>query len=220
MPKLKVIIIEDEFFAASDLSAIIKELGYWVSGMYDSGEEFLKATQWDFDVAVVDIFLSEKISGLDLAAKMNERQKPFIFLTANDDARTLKQAARLAPKAYITKPFKPNDVAAALEIIAHQQPELLEVRTGGGIATLNPNDIYLIKSDGAYIEIFTENSTIVQRKLLKDILAELPDSFVRVHRSFLVNANFVEQRNATSIIVKGHEVPVSRSYKPNLSILG
>jgi len=217
MRKTKVIIIEDEFFAAQHLNDLITDFGFWVVGVYHSGEEFLKETDWRFDTAVVDIFLSEEMSGLDVAEKLKERQKPFVFLTANQDHRTLKDAARLGPKAYISKPFKPNDVSAALENIAHQLAPMLQVRGTNGIEEINPNDVLFIKSDGAYIEIFTHRSSVVQRKLLKDIEEELPASFVRVHRSYLVNSDYIEQRATSHLVVRGgHEIPISRSHRDSL----
>jgi DNA-binding LytR/AlgR family response regulator len=219
MRKIKVIIIEDEFFAAQHLSDVITNFGYWVVGVYHSGEEFLAETDWNFDAAVVDIFLSGELSGLGVGEKLKDRRKPFLFLTANQDERTLKDAARLTPTAYISKPFKNNDVSAALQIISHQLAPMLQLRGTHGVEEINPNDIIYIQSDGAYIEIQTLNTFIVQRKLLKDIIDELPNAFIRVHRSYLVNCNFIEQRTATHLIVRGgHEIPISRSYKENLDL--
>lgn len=219
MASTKIVLIEDEFFAASHLKEVLTSQGYWVTGVFHSGEEFLRSTDWQFDAAVVDIFLSGEITGLDLAAKLNERSKPFIFLTANQDAHTLKSAARLAPRAYISKPFQANDVKAALEIISLSLVPKLQVRRANGVSELHPGEIIFVRSDGVYVEIQTLTEKIVQRKLLKEIIDELPPSFIRVHRSFLVNADFIEQRSATHLTMKGHFIPISRSYKSDLDAL-
>jgi len=219
MHKAKIIIIEDEFFAANHLKDLVNSLGFWAVDVYHSGEDFLNSTNWNFDAAIIDIFLSQKLNGLDVAYKMKERKKPFVFLTANQDSHTLKEAARLQPISYISKPFKPNDVRAALEIIAHQLPPMLEIRGANGVELLNPNDILFVKSDGVYIQLYTLNGMVVQRKLLKDIIDQLPDCFLRVHRSYLVNINFIEQRSASYLTIKGHEIPVSRGFKDKLSLL-
>lgn len=216
MSKTRIIIIEDEFFAANHLSDLITSLGFWVVGVYHSGEDFLQQTDWRFDAAVVDIFLSEEMSGLQVAEHLNERHKPFIFLTANQDTRTLKDAARLSPMAYITKPFKPMDVSAALQIISMQMAPKLKVRGANGVEELDPNDLLFIKSDGVYIELHTLKGMVVQRKLLKEIEDELPPNFIRVHRSYLVNKDFIDHRSATHVGVRGKEVPISRSYRENL----
>ncbi len=219
MLKAKVIIIEDEFFAAAHLKELVTKLDFWVVGVYHSGEDFLKETDWNFDAAIVDIFLSGKLTGLDIAPKIKAHKKPFVFLTANRDSQTLKEAARLSPAAYISKPFQPNDVTAALEIITHQLPKMLKVRTNKGIELINPNDVIFIQSDGVYIEIHTRKTTIVQRKLLKEMEEELPDFFIRVHRSYLVNSAYIEKKTANSVTLNGYEIPVSRSFKEILSVL-
>ncbi|XOV69285.1 MAG: LytR/AlgR family response regulator transcription factor [Fluviicola sp.] len=212
MSKLKTVIIEDEFFAADHLSNLIVKLGYEVKGIYHSGESFLNETDWDFDTAIVDIFLSEEMLGLEVAQFIQEKNRPFIFLTANKDHVTLKKAARLSPQAYISKPFNENDIAAALEIIDSQRTESIRVKGAFGSQEIHPNDIIFVKSDGSYIEIQTTKKKIVQRKLLKEIEAELPENFVRSHRSYIVNLDYVEETRADEIIAHGHTIPVSRGH--------
>ncbi|KYG82211.1 LytR/AlgR family response regulator transcription factor [Roseivirga echinicomitans] len=216
MFKAKIVIIEDEFFAATHLKKLVSQHNFWVVGIYHSGEDFLKETDWEFDAAIVDIFLSSKVTGLDLGPKLTEHQKPFVFITANKDKETLKAAARLAPAAYISKPFHEVDVTAALEIIAHKLPETLKIRTANGVEYINPNDIVYVKSDGVYIEIHTPQHHFIQRKLLKEIENELPSLFLRVHRSYLVNSQYVLQFSANHLSLKGHKIPISRSYKDNI----
>lgn len=213
MIKSKVIIIEDEFFAANHLSDLIDGLGYQVMGIYHSGEEFLDQTDWNFDVAIADIFLSKEMTGLDVAEHLKHRQKPFIFLTANEDSRTLKEAARLEPKAYISKPFKPNDVIAALEMVVHQLSPNIQIRKAHGKEFLNTNEILFIKGDGAYIEIHTIKEVVTQRKLLKEIESELPHEFIRVHRSYLVNQNYMEYKTAKYLLIKDEKIPISKKYR-------
>ncbi|MDB2657238.1 LytTR family DNA-binding domain-containing protein [Crocinitomicaceae bacterium] len=180
--------------------------------MYHSGESFLRDTNWDFDVAIVDIFLSEEMLGLEVAQIIQEHQRPFIFLTANKDHVTLKKAAMLSPKAYISKPFNENDIAAALEIINADRSESIKVRGPFGAQEIHPNDIIFVNSDGSYIEIQTTKKKFVQRKLLKEIEMELPANFVRSHRSYIVNLNYVDEKRSDEIKANGHSIPVSRGH--------
>lgn len=210
---MRIVILEDEFFVADHLNDMIASQGYDVVGVYHSGEEFLEETDWKFDVALVDIFLSEKILGLEVAAKLQERKIPFIFLTANKDLAILKKAAFLAPKAYLSKPFNENDVIAALEIVSLEIPDKIKLRGHHGVEEIDPKEIIFIKSDGAYIQIQTKNKQIIQRKLLKEIEEELPSNFVRTHRSYIVNKHYILQKKSTELVVGEHVVPISRSYK-------
>ena len=118
MPISKIIIVEDEFFVATHLSNLVSSLGFEVAGIYHSGEDFFNETDWTFDAAILDIFLAEELTGLDVAEKLKEKNKPFIFLTANQDVQTLKKAVVLSPSACLSKPFQQNDVDAALTLLS------------------------------------------------------------------------------------------------------
>lgn len=216
MSRAKVVIIEDEFFAAEHLRQLVKELDFEPTEVYHKGEDFLYNTDWNFDIAILDIFLSGEVTGLSIAEEAKKRNKSFVFITANKDSKTLREAALLGPSAYITKPFKENDVIAALEIVAFQLPKPLKIKTSKGTKVINPSDIAFIQSDGAYITIHTSKESYLQRKLLKEIIADLPDFFIRVHRSFLVNKHFIEDQTSKSVKVLNHIIPISRSHRTDL----
>lgn len=213
MSQVKVVIIEDEFFAADHLKDLVNGLGHFVVDIFHSGEDFLKNTDWNFDIAIVDVFLAEEMTGLDVAEHIQDREKPFVFLTANKDEPTLIKAARLNPRAYLSKPFNPNDIKVVLEIFALQQAKTIEVRGAHGVEQVNPNEILYVKSDGAYIEIKTRKKRYLQRKLLKEIELELPPNFVRTHRSYVVNKDFIKQRSASELKIGDDTIPISRNYK-------
>ncbi|MHA7100277.1 LytTR family transcriptional regulator DNA-binding domain-containing protein [Roseivirga pacifica] len=84
-------------------------------------------------------------------------------------------------------------------------------------AVLRLDRIRYIKSDGPYIEVFTEEKSRpeIDRNTLKGILAELPDKiFIQVHRSYIVNINFIQAIYASKLVLKdGTELNVSRTFK-------
>ncbi len=211
--KLSVVILEDEFFVASHLKGLVHSLGYNVHGLFKSGEEFLQETDWSFDAALVDVFLSKKLSGLDIGKLLNEKKKPFIFLTANQDKFTLKKAAALKPKSYIGKPFKDLDVEAALEILFLNQHPKIGVNGSFGIKEIAPSEILFIKTDKNYLDIVTQEGTFHHRSTLKDITQLLPDFFIQVNRFTIVNSYFIEQRNASQIKIAEYVIPISRNYR-------
>jgi len=75
-----------------------------------------------------------------------------------------------------------------------------------------------IKSDGNYLEFVTTDKTIIDRNKLKDILDQLPPNFVHVHRSYVINKNFIEALNSRSLFLKPNiQIPISRTYKSNIT---
>ena len=78
--------------------------------------------------------------------------------------------------------------------------------------------LHYIKSDGNYLEFYLENNLVIDRHKLKDVLTELPPNFIRVHRSYVINKNFIKSFNSTSIILQSNEeIPLSRTFKSNLT---
>lgn len=156
----KVIIIEDEMFALMHLKKIISSLGYTVVETYYNAEDFLNEPNWNFDVAIVDILLSGKLTGLDVAKEIKKRSKPFIFLTANKDSFTINEAAKLAPAAYLSKPFQNAEVEAALTILKLRiEPNKIDpyfVFLSQNLHTISPLTIREVD----VLKILIENSSI------------------------------------------------------------
>ena len=104
-----------------------------------------------------------------------------------------------------------------------KEKELIAKKVERVFITLNnKSKIYLdhlvyIKSDGNYLEFITKEKVTIDRNKLKDVLAKLPPNFVRAHRSYVVNKNFIEALNSTTVFLKPNiEIPLSRTFKANL----
>ena len=79
-------------------------------------------------------------------------------------------------------------------------------------------DLKYIKAAGNYLEFYTDDKTIIDRNKLKVIEVELPPNFIRTHRSYVVNKNYILSANSTSVIIKPNiETPLSRTFKGSLS---
>ncbi len=87
----------------------------------------------------------------------------------------------------------------------------------------NKTKIYLknlkyIKASGNYLEFYTVDKTIVDRSKLKIVAAQLPPNFLRTHRSYIINKNYIVSVNSSTVIVKPNiETPLSRTFKGSLT---
>ena len=78
------------------------------------------------------------------------------------------------------------------------------------------NDITHISSQGHYLLIYTKQADkpIIERMTFNEISTKLPESFVRTHRSFIINCRFVTKYTSTNIWLNySLKVPLSRTYK-------
>jgi len=110
----------------------------------------------------------------------------------------------------------------------HQAPPKLTLNSAGQTEVLSTADIIFCKAAGDYVEVMlTENRQRLFCGSLKSLQLQLPDTFMKVHRSYLVNLDFVNAlksavRSTDStgggslIIDQHHSVPVSRRLLPQV----
>lgn len=89
----------------------------------------------------------------------------------------------------------------------------LTVRANRQQAKILYEDIHYIESMGDYVKIITSDDPVITRERISHIFTELPENFLRIHRSFIVNSQQVDYFSKTELQVNGHTLPISRTYK-------
>jgi YesN/AraC family two-component response regulator len=114
--KKKILVVEDEPMIAMDIKAILDREGYTTlidCFTVDMAIEMIETHQPD--LILVDINLNGTKNGLDLAKYLSiTPELPFIFITSYSDRETLKKVADLSPSAYLTKPYKSQDLISTV----------------------------------------------------------------------------------------------------------
>lgn len=99
----------------------------------------------------------------------------------------------------------------------------LSVKKLGAIELIAISDIDYIQAEGHYSLLHVNNespSTVLHAKNIEKIMQLLPESFIRVHRSYIVNMNLVKQltlAGGSQYVIKlhsGQEIPVGRTKYP------
>lgn len=88
------------------------------------------------------------------------------------------------------------------------------IKTDKKLIKINFDDILFVKGSGNYVEIFVKNNKkYVYYKTLKDLIDKLPDEFMRVHNSNIVNLKNVEYIEDNHLIMGEHKIKIAKSYK-------
>ncbi len=88
------------------------------------------------------------------------------------------------------------------------------IKTDRKLIKLNFDDILFIKGLGNYVEIFVKNNKkYVYYKTLKDLIDKLPDEFMRVHNSYIINLKNVQHFEDNHLLIEEHKITVAKSYK-------
>lgn len=154
----KILIVEDEFIIAQDLSSIISDLGHAVMGRAKSFTEAINKIETEIpDLILVDINISGEKKGTDLAKVLTSTYDiPFIYITSLSDRDTLIEIKATNPIGYILKPFDKRDIRVALELatVHNQHTKInsskIKVRRGGNLPkdeTFKSDNLILGESD-------------------------------------------------------------------------
>ncbi|MBV7532132.1 sigma-54 dependent transcriptional regulator [Chitinophaga sp. sic0106] len=112
-----ILIVEDELVVAGDIRQSLEDAGYQVIGVARSVIRALEIMERCTPTMVIlDIFLKGEQTGIDLAAILNERSIPFIYLSANADEQVLAAARVTRPFGFLVKPFREKDLLVTLDI--------------------------------------------------------------------------------------------------------
>lgn len=214
---MKAIIIDDEKRARISLSLLLQEYCPEVTIVAEcenlpQGVKSIRKHQPD--LVLLDIEMPGH-SGLELLDFFDENEVNFsiIFTTAYNEYAL--KAFKFSAVDYLLKPIIPEELAEAIqratkqkqrfenlitfkENLQHESLTKIAVPSGNTLLFLDTSKIMYIKGEGAYSEVFCRDKTkhLVSRNLknFEDILC--PDSrFLRIHKSYIVNFNFVTAFN-------------------------
>jgi two-component system response regulator HydG len=126
--KAKILIVEDQFIEANNLKLILKKAGYTVCSIARSVKEALTVIEEEKpELVLLDIQLKGKLTGIDLANILRERNIAFVFLSANSDEAILKEASATKPYGFLVKPFREKDVLVMLDVAWYLHQHQLEL---------------------------------------------------------------------------------------------
>jgi DNA-binding LytR/AlgR family response regulator len=79
------------------------------------------------------------------------------------------------------------------------------------------DEIKWIEGLGDYVKVVTENTNILVLSTMKAFIKKLPENqFLRIHKSYIVNLNKVQQFSSALVEVGGKQIPLSRHKKDEL----
>ncbi len=117
--RLRVLVVEDEFFISLDTKSLLEDLGHIVVAIAVSANEAVRVAEAERpDVVLMDIRLIGARDGIDAAAEIRRRfDIPSIFLTANSDPGTRGRAQAVQPIAFLEKPLTESRLRAVLRAL-------------------------------------------------------------------------------------------------------
>lgn len=222
MKATKCLIVDDEPLAINIVAGFLARLGIRDPIRCTNSTEALRLLQeQEFDILFVDIRMP-KLSGLDIVKTLTRR--PFIVITTayRDFAA---EGFDLEVHDYLVKPFSFTRFQQAVEKIhrlmatpkettSPAEKESLFLKVDRRWVKIPFADILYIESLKDYVRVVTTAGEYICLQSLTDITAGLPpDRFARVHRSFTIAMDRVEEVKHHDAYIRGKAIPLSRAHR-------
>ncbi|MFV8393909.1 LytR/AlgR family response regulator transcription factor [Flavobacterium sp. LB2P6] len=235
---IKTIIVDDEFNAREFLEKLLQRYfpdKFLVLALCESVDEAILAIEkFNPELVFLDVQMPNK-NGFQLFKELNKINFEVIFTTAHSEFAI--EAIKCSALDYLLKPINYIDLLETVKKYesklhkASQQENLMllienldsgnsafnkiALPTETGFELVKTNAILYCEADSNYCKIVClDGKKIVISKTLKFIEELLPTSvFQRIHKSYLVNLNYVTRFNKTNELLvelsNGQTLPVS-----------
>lgn len=227
--KLKCLVVEDERPAQWVLMHFIEITDFLelITCVSDAREAKQIIESQKVDLLFLDINLPG-ISGIELLNSLDE-QPPVIFTTAYASYAAVSFDYNVID--YLLKPIsqehfdravkraidKKNAEIAKIPLESEIFPALIDIPIGVDSVQVDINLIIYLQSWGNYVKVFTTEKMILASISTQGLLEMLPPSrFIRVHKSFTINRDYVTSRNNKELVVASNVIPVGISYRQSI----
>jgi len=166
-----------------------------------SGVQFLKSLDKRPKVIFTTAYSDYALEGFNLDA-VDYLLKPFTF----------ERFLKAVNKAYQQINMQPTDTTSP-EDVPPQPKEYMFVKSGYDIIKVRYDEIRYIEGLKDYVKIHTDGKTIVSLMSMKVLAEELPENFVRVHRSFIVNFERITLVKKRKVHIQQVEIPIGEVYR-------
>ena len=194
---------------------MLAEIGISALTMLHSVEESIEWLSMNAhpDLVFLDIQLSDGLS-FEIFDVVNLKSA-IIFTTAYDEYAL--KAFKLNSVDYLLKPIRFErfvDAVNRLEVSkTSEETDFITIKSGYDLNKVKLSDILYVESESEYVMFYLKNRKILSYLSLKKLENTLPsNSFMRVHRSFIVNVNHVSGLKGRDLIVGEKHIPVSTRY--------
>lgn len=188
---------------------------------YDDLPKLLKQSQ-NIDMAMISFEILEK--NRDILA-MLYRSNPVMFSVpfGSPDEKVCAFLA-LRPAGHLRNPDDQDQIDRLCLWCAEgmmDSTDVLQLKTRQGCYAITASSILFCQSAQKYVMIVTQTGEIFRKlEKLDQLTLSLPDYFVRVHQSFLVNFRRISGLDKTNweiLLDSGNRIPVSRAYQKTIA---
>ncbi len=227
-----ILIIEDKPAKLDELSAVVNGLDFSdVFKAQNVSDAVSIINDKNPKVVLADYKLGDRTSCVDIFQSANmTNHTSVIVITDYFEEKVMDQILQVIPAQFLNKSCTDLELKQALlyasnntvyanktENSEHQTSNIL-VKVGDRLISVIIQDIYYLKVDGKYLDIHLENKRYSIRSSLAMFLKIVPDNFIRIHGSYVINLDKLTGINPTEqiVLLNNKKVPYTRGFKREL----
>jgi DNA-binding LytR/AlgR family response regulator len=225
MDKIKVLIIEDDCIWQLRLEQMLsKHQEYEVcDSVLNISTAAHKIDVLKPDLLICDVFMDNENSLRFLKKYLSTL--PSVIISSSELKEVYLETTLFEKSLFLVKPFHQNTLLSSLfhlskKYVLPGREVYLKIRNGKKV-NLSVRDIVYIQADGNYAMIHIKSNKTIARKIsLNKLIPQLGQNFIRVHKSFIINKDFIDEVDFISrkIKVRLISIPIGRTYLPKLIV--
>lgn len=216
---LKIAICDDEPAESGYLKRIVER---WAElrgrrcavSLFRSAEQLLFACEEEApDILLLDIQM-EGMSGVELARRLRREDRTFQLVFVTGFADFVLEGYEVAALHYLLKPVEEEKLYAVLDRAAaelRRRERTVLLPYEGGTLRLPVGQIVCVEAFLHAVELRTSERRYELRRSISEMEGVLGEGFVRCHRSYLVNLDYIRQIGRSELLLDtGERLPLSR----------
>ncbi len=218
--KLKIAICDDDNSQIEYLSGVVSA---WAGKnrhaieikTYSSAKAFLfdYSEEKDFDILLLDVEMPG-MSGVELAKTVRRENSTVQIIFITGYYEYFSDGFDVSALHYLIKPADESKLIPVLNRAAanltYRQRSVLLTSSDGAIK-LSLADICYVESENVHVAVHTVNGVYRSRITLAKFAEQLDETFIKVHRSYIVGLKYIKKITRTDItMLHGDIIPISR----------
>lgn len=222
---LNIAVCDDDKILCSELETMLNqiadqlnihvEISVWFSG--ETLQDYLNKGN-RVDLVFLDIELM-RLSGIDLGhyirKELNNINIQIVYISSKTSY--VIKLFKTQPYDFLIKPIKESDLIQVLKGIlkvTETKNQIFNYQNGREIYSIEYDDILYFKSDRHKVLAVTKDKEIVFYGKLNDVVGKVPPQFLLIHKSYLINRDYVIRYTFEFIEMKNHDMlPISKAYQ-------
>jgi DNA-binding LytR/AlgR family response regulator len=219
------IIIDDDPVSINIVKHYINNTeGLVLAGTFENsidGTNYIRKNLQSIDLIFLDVEMPE-MNGLELIESFVELP-PVILITAKEKYAVKAFAHKVLH--YLVKPVDYSSFLKAIERVfklqeasANNPLDFIFIKENGVLSKIPLHEINYCEALGDYVKVHLKDKVHVVNSTMKNIEEKLRQNkqFIRVHRSYVINLDYLKNFDAETAIVAGKIIPIGNKYRTEL----